>query len=229
MVQRVPACGASQDGLHGRGIQGSLSCVPLLVPTGCRWALRLVLSLGLGFVVDPQQQTVVHNLKAFQNLTWNIHVIFQKDMQKKNVSHMHKHTKCTFSLFSSSILQLVSNQLVHVWLAVRLCSNKMPSVNLLLHNTIHPSPRSSFLTRQSLCRVLTRAPYVSWSRVRPSGTSFRKSRSLKVGLDFSLSFLDARLLYVEPFRSNLRCMRTEHGKILFITTTLMFLPPHWTQ
>lgn len=90
-------------------------------------------------------------------------------------------------------------------------------------------PHRFFLTRQSLCRVLTRALYVSWSIVRPSGTSFRKSRSLKVGLDFSLSFLDARLLYVEPFRSNLRCMRTERGKILFITTTLMFLPPHWTQ
>lgn len=36
-------------------------------------------------------------------------------------------------------------------------------------------------------------------------------------------------MYVEPFRSNLRCMRTERGKILFITTTLMFFPPHWTQ
>lgn len=85
------------------------------------------------------------------------------------------------------------------------------------------------LTRQSLCSVLTRAPYVSWSSVRPSGISLRKSRSLKVGLDFSLSFLDARRLYVEPFKSNLRCMRTERGRILFITTTLMFFPPHWTQ
>lgn len=85
------------------------------------------------------------------------------------------------------------------------------------------------LTRQSLSRVLTKAPYVSWSSMRPSGMSFRKSRSLNVGLDFSFSFLEACLLYVDPFRSNLRCMRTERGKILFITMTLMFLPPHWTQ
>lgn len=105
---------------------------------------------------------------------------------------------------------------------------EMHVVNILLKH-FHILPPLLFLTRQSLCRVLTRALYVSWSMVRPSGTSFRKSRSLKVGFDFSLSFLDARLLYVEPFKSNLRCMRTERGKILFMTTTRMFLPPHWTQ
>lgn len=51
-----------------------------------------------------------------------------------------------------------------------------------------------FLTRQSLCRVLVRALQVSWSIIRPSCKSCMKSRSLKVGLAFSLSFLDARLL-----------------------------------
>lgn len=69
MVQCVPACGASLYRLHGRGIQCSLSGAPLFIPTSCRRALRLVLSLCLGLVVDPEQQTVVHNLKTFQNLT----------------------------------------------------------------------------------------------------------------------------------------------------------------
>lgn len=72
MVQRVPAGGASLDRLHGSGIQSSLSCAPRFVPSSCRRTLRLVLSLGLGFVVDPEQQTVVHDLETFQNLTRNM-------------------------------------------------------------------------------------------------------------------------------------------------------------
>lgn len=57
------------------------------------------------------------------------------------------------------------------------------------------------LTRQSLCNVFISAVYVSESKYNPSCMSCKKSKSLKVGLDFSLSFLDALLLYVEPFKS----------------------------
>ncbi len=58
------------------------------------------------------------------------------------------------------------------------------------------------LTRQSRCSVFIRALYVSVSKYKPSCMS-TKSRSLYVGQAFSRSFRDARLLYVEPFRSYL--------------------------
>lgn len=69
MIQSVPACGASLYRLHCGGIQGSLSCGLLFIPTACRWALGLMLSLSLCLVVDPKQQTVVHDLKTLQHQT----------------------------------------------------------------------------------------------------------------------------------------------------------------
>lgn len=59
--------------------------------------------------------------------------------------------------------------------------------------------------------------------------SCRKSKSLKVGLDFSLSFREALRLYVEPFRSYVKCILMERGKTLFITTILMLMPPDCMQ
>lgn len=160
MVKRVPACGASLYRLHRSGIQGSLSCRLLFIPAACKWALGLMLFLCLCLVVDPKQQTIVHDFKTLQHLTWNT----------------HDTGECTDYRFFFTTLK---KQIKHNF-----------SVSIIFFHLLPPLS----LTRQSLCRVLTRALYVSWSRVRPSGTSLRKSRSLKVGLDFSRSFLDARLL-----------------------------------
>lgn len=55
--------------------------------------------------------------------------------------------------------------------------------------------------------------------------SCKKSKSLNVGLDFSLSFLDALRLYVEPFKSYVKCIFKARGKTLFITIILILMPP----
>lgn len=83
---------------------------------------------------------------------------------------------------------------------------------------------SLVLTRQSLWMVLQTALYLFNSNNSPSETSCMKSRSLYVGRALALSLAEARRLYVEPFRSNLRCIRTELGSKLFMTTMRMFLP-----
>lgn len=82
------------------------------------------------------------------------------------------------------------------------------------------------LTLQSLCMVLMRASYLSFSSRIPSGWLFMKSKSLRVGLDFDRSALDAFLLYVLPFRSYFSWSLTDDGRRLFMTTNRMFLPPH---
>lgn len=82
------------------------------------------------------------------------------------------------------------------------------------------------LTLQSLCMVLMRASYLSFSSRIPSGWLFMKSKSLRVGLDLDRSVLDAFLLYVLPFRSYFSWSLTDDGRRLFMTTNRMFLPPH---
>lgn len=202
MFHCVPACGPALYGLHSGGIESPLSCRLLLIAASCWWALGLIFFLCQGLVVNAKQQTVIHDLKAFQNL------------QRNEVS---------FEMFSYNIIKMFQGNLNKMFLL----QNLFFLLCLSIHNALPLF--AIFLTRQSRCSVLTKALYISWSKVRPSGTSVRKSRSLNVGLDFSLSFLDACLLYVEPLRSNLRCMRTERGNILFITIIRMFLPPLWTQ
>ena len=53
-----------------------------------------------------------------------------------------------------------------------------------------------------------------------------KSRSLNVGLAFSISCGPALLLYVEPLRSYFSWYRRVEGSRLFITTIRMFVLPH---
>lgn len=87
----------------------------------------------------------------------------------------------------------------------------------------------SSLTKQSLCIVLHRALQLSASSSSPSGISWMKSRSLRVGTTLSLSLGEARRLQVEPLRSYLTCMGIIRGRRLFITTIRIFLPPACTQ
>lgn len=77
MVQSVSACGASLYGLHGSGVKGSLPRWLLLLPALCR-GLGQLLFLCDGFVVDAKQQTVVHDLKALQNLAGHTSVHSKK-------------------------------------------------------------------------------------------------------------------------------------------------------
>uniref|UniRef100_A0A8C6LGH1 small monomeric GTPase n=6 Tax=Nothobranchiidae TaxID=405002 RepID=A0A8C6LGH1_NOTFU len=71
-VDRSSAGGAPLDGLHGGGVQGLLlGDGPLLITVTLR-ALHLPLPLCLVNVVHPEQQAVVHNLKAFQHLSRHI-------------------------------------------------------------------------------------------------------------------------------------------------------------
>lgn len=70
-VDGPPAGGPALDGLHGGGVQGLLlGHGPLLVAVALAAlrALQLPLPLRLVHVVDPEQQAVVHDLKALQHL-----------------------------------------------------------------------------------------------------------------------------------------------------------------
>lgn len=59
---------SSLDGLHCCGVQGLLLGQGPLLITVTLGPFHLPLPLCLVHVVDPQQQTVVHDLKAFQHL-----------------------------------------------------------------------------------------------------------------------------------------------------------------
>ena len=68
-VDGPPAGRPPLDGLHGGGVQGLLlGHGPLLIALALG-ALHLPLPLRLVHVVNPEQQTVVHDLKALQHLS----------------------------------------------------------------------------------------------------------------------------------------------------------------
>lgn len=68
-VDGPSAGGSSLDWLHGCGVQGLLlGHRPLLIAAALR-ALHLPLPLRLVHIVNPEQQTVVHDLKTFQHLS----------------------------------------------------------------------------------------------------------------------------------------------------------------
>lgn len=65
-----PSTGSSPlDGLHGSGVQGLLLGHGLLLITVTLGAFHLPLPVCLVHVVDPQQQAVVHDLEALQDLS----------------------------------------------------------------------------------------------------------------------------------------------------------------
>ncbi len=68
-VDGPSAGGSSLDGLHGCGVQGLLLGHGPLLIAAALGALHLPLSLRLVHVVNSEQQTVVHDLKAFQHLS----------------------------------------------------------------------------------------------------------------------------------------------------------------
>lgn len=92
MFHCIPACGPALYGLHSGGIESPLSCRLLLIAASCWWALGLIFFLCQGLVVNAKQQTVIHDLKTFQDLqrnevsfemfSYNIMKMFQGNLNK---------------------------------------------------------------------------------------------------------------------------------------------------
>lgn len=63
-IYGLPPGSPSLDGLHGCGVQGLLAHRALLIRRAVR-SLRQLLPLVLVYVMNPKQEAVVHDFKAF--------------------------------------------------------------------------------------------------------------------------------------------------------------------